>query len=536
MRFLNRQLLRGIIAASLAVAGASTGLASPGKIATQWKDICFISDADSLPSNQWQDDEISGPCLLGLNSVDMKCEDATLAIDTEQALAQLSEPEAITPNFQTRDSFSNRMCSVWIHGLQSSSQWMNHWTQARRELVSRFEIGTASILNHLIASQSSIHHNGLSESELDSAFAGNIFVYSLENVPDEHLDSSPSDQHSASDVEQKQIYISATAQQPQDVCPSEAFASACARPPQLEGDLGAKQVLASKGRETNENLVTGSLESDPQGIGHCQIISEVSDVVADESAPRSSPSTSFELATQQEITLEAPATQFNQSRDWNTAFAELPYHTRFAQVAGLQGRTLLETWIDPQWDLHTWANTPLAFPYESNERTYQAGSWTKMVLDRWIVTDKSIAKSVAIDEAVNDPEFAIDVDYADLLHRDLSESLAAETQPSDLEESTAEPVGNDVVRNEYRTLEEDWALVESIIRDESFSSTLAHINDAAEQHPVSYEAGIDEASRIATKAIALRLKQLGELLIQSAERLNQVSDAIEFASRSATQR
>ena len=134
------------------------------------------------------------------------------------------------------------------------------------------------------------------------------------------------------------------------------------------------------------------------------------------------------------------------------------------------GRSVIERWFDPNWDVHTWA-------YSSNDSLdpestkYQPGLWTQPILDRWVSSVYSVQASI------------------------------------------------------------DWERIEA-----PEASALTSVTTGMVGNDSSAEPSLEEASRVATKAFALKLKQLGELLIESADRLNQVSDAIDVASRGGTQR
>lgn len=507
MRFLNRQLLRGIIAAGLAVAGASAGVASPGKFTPQWKDLCFINDSESAPQSSWNFETTSSPCQLGLGSISMDdlCVETAKQVFTAEKQVEASAPFVdATPSLQfvAQTDYSRHLCSIWVHGLRTSSSWVSHWIQQREDLVRQVEANAAK----LIRTAGIFKSNGtVDEGDAKPDFQGNIFVFSLENKQAEP--EAVSDMTDASLADTK--LVSSTAETCEDTC---AFSPVATnnRPPVLEGDL-----------QWNIALALVNHELDPHGIGHCAI----------PASSASSEDAAFSVA-------ESPSDRMvSQLESTDAESSQVPNAQVAPSTAGLQGRSLFESWIDPNWDLHTWATT--THDVSSFDRPYQPGAWTQALFAQreWIDTGFSSQQSNASVDT-QERALATDISYRDLLEEQYDATQSPiESLTEDLNSETQSASESDATYSLADMPDEYTAPLDEIVGSALVSVTSGPASYLAfDESEIQLDSSLDEAGRIATKAIAQKLKQLGELLIQSADRLVQVSDSVDVASRPGNQR
>lgn len=428
MRFLHyRQLLRGLIAASLAIAGTQADIASAGIQSTRWSQICLLNDREYDPWDAGSlyeplDSVLEGECLLKGAAVENDLDDCIEAnrfhIDRQVAFSLLHHH---LPRIH---------CSSWIHGFRTTGQELGGF------LAKQFQYGRSS-RGHLVELALALGQlndspviekvvedvvdNSLPAREVD----GNLFVYVFREESD-----------SVSNF---------------DSCFAETVGG---RPPVLEGD---KQAYVSD----------AVAATDDSGVGHCSVPS--SEVVAPSEA------------------------------HGDMVIASVPSESL--------EHSLFEEWVSPDWNIQHWEIHTHAPRYEYTLEGFAA---KPMFPPGGLIVD-------------------------------LTQSSLLLPKESMVPEDSMPPSKQDEELSHFATVAEvavteEVAVAESNELEAWLSTAWASMLSGIQERWSDLEPAAHEMSVQSTRIVSRKLKQLGMMLIQSADRLDQVSIPIGIAGRSGTQR
>lgn len=429
MRFLHyRQLLRGLIAASLSIAGAHADIASAGIQSTRWSQICLLNDREYDP---WDASDRYEPlgCLLEGATAEDDLDDCIQAnrfhIDRQIAFSLLHHH---LPRIH---------CSTWIHGFRTTGHSLGDF------LAKQFQLGRTS-RGHLVDLSLALGRIK-DDARIDTAveetaeaglpvrdLEGNLFVYVFREESD-----------SISNF---------------DSCFAESLGG---RPPVLEGDQQAyvaTEAVAStavdSGAVASDAVAAAATAIEDGGLGHCSV-------------PSSEEMTQPETRSEEALA--------NQQSD-------------------LVDDTLFQEWVSPDWNIQHWEIHTYAPRYEYKLEGFAAK-----------------------------PMFPADGLLLDLSPNNVVE-LEEEESMASLPATVSEPVAEEVATTAPSELEAWFSI--------SWNSMLESI----QRQWSELEPAAQELSSQSTRVVSRKLKDLGMLLIQSADRLDQVSLPIGIAGRSATQR
>ncbi|XZE45071.1 hypothetical protein SH467x_000274 [Pirellulaceae bacterium SH467] len=477
MRFIQfRQLLRGLLAASLAIAGTSADIAFAGIQNTRWNQVCFLNDREyDLWESGFSGDPLS--CTLEGAAWEFELDDCIRAdrfqLDRQVAFSLLHH------------HLPRLHCSAWIHGFRTTGDGLGTWLTRQYELgraaggqLSKIALAVGTVSPSISApAVDGLVGASFPERELD----GNLFVYVFE----EELASPVT--HSEQPNEDQLIAEQPSAEQPSgeqlsgtqlvadgpaspalvanfDSCFAEShFANAI---PAIQSGITEESVASEIVTEPHSQqpveelgqrppvlegdqlaLVEKSSEPDScMGLGHCTI-------------PGS----------------ETPALE--------------PVST---EIVASEESVMLRDWIAPDWNIRTWELRTHGPRYEYKLEGFAA-------------------------KPMFPPEGLV-LDYAP------SSSAQSGVEESLVEESYTEA-----------------PLVEDTYIDASpfeawFSTAWNSMVTGVYDRLTGWEPAAQELSVQSTRIVSRKLKHLGMLLIQSADRLDQAAIPIGIAGRAGTQR
>lgn len=483
MRFLQfRQLLRGLLAASLAIAGTSADIAFAGIQNTPWNQVCFLNDREYDP---WESGFSGEPIAATLKGIACEFEfDDCIRADRFQIDRQVA--------YSLLHHHLPRLhCSAWIHGFRTTGSGLGAWLTRQYEL-GRAARGHLSQLALAVGTGTPSLTPPSRDGWVDASFPereldGNLFVYVFEEefantVSIEDLDRA--EQTSDGDLEAHLVAAPALVTN-FDSCFAEShFANASIPIPSGgEGESVASDVVVEPHCQQPAESVGGQppvLEGDRlalteatkepdacMGLGHCTI-------------PGSEPAVVEPVAP--EFVLAKVVEEEPNSMDIEQGDAD----TEMDLLVSDEGE-MLRDWIAPDWNICSWELRTHGPRYEYKLEGFAAKPMFPpegLLLD---VGQTSLVQSVVEEEME-------------------SQALVDDTLVDD-------------------TTYEAWF-------SDAWSSMVAGVYDRLS----GWEPAAQELSVQSTRIVSRKLKNLGMLLIQSADRLDQAAIPIGIAGRAGTQR
>ncbi|AMV31374.1 hypothetical protein VN12_04600 [Pirellula sp. SH-Sr6A] len=498
MRFLQfRQLLRGLLAASLAIAGTSADIAFAGIQNTPWNQVCFLNDREYDP---WESGFSGEPIATTLKGIACEFEfDDCIRADRFQIDRQVV--------YSLLHHHLPRLhCSAWIHGFRTTGSGLGAWLTRQYEL-GRAARGHLSQLALVVGTGTPSLTAPSGDGWVEASFPkrdldGNLFVYVFE----EELanTSSTEDLYRAeqtSDGDLEATLVAAPALVTNfDSCFAEShFANASIPIPSgADGEIVASDLVVEPHCQQPAESVGGQppiLEGDrlaltdaskePDaciGLGHCTIPG-AEPAVVEPVAPE------FVLA--QVVEGEPDSMDIEQGE----ADAEV-------ELLVSDESEMLRNWIAPDWNIRSWELRTHGPRYEYKLEGFAAKPMFPpegLLLD---IGQPSLVQS-SVEKDMEPQVLAEDALVADVL---VEETLIEE------------------------------ALVEGSPFEAWFSAAWSSMVAGVYDRLSGWEPAAQELSLQSTRIVSRKLKNLGMLLIQSADRLDQAAIPIGIAGRAGTQR